>query len=146
MTLAIASRTGFLYPIHKFTPGLAIGTLSPIVLAITILAHYRFGLAADLCGDFRTCALLQLPRTDCTALPQGATTLRRDNSDDERQLFAGPYGLALRRATASARDRDFVSSLGAEQVIEYRKSRFEKSVSRLGVVFDTVGGDTLERS
>ena len=49
-------------------------------------------------------------------------------------------------ATASARNRDFVSSLGAEQVIDYRESRFEDRVQDLDVVLDTVGGETLERS
>jgi NADPH:quinone reductase-like Zn-dependent oxidoreductase len=49
-------------------------------------------------------------------------------------------------ATASARNRDFVSSLGAEQVVDYRASRFEDCAKDLDVVFDTVGGDTLERS
>ena len=49
-------------------------------------------------------------------------------------------------ATASARNRDFVKSLGADQVIDYRESRFEESVKGIDVVFDTVGGETLERS
>jgi NADPH:quinone reductase-like Zn-dependent oxidoreductase len=49
-------------------------------------------------------------------------------------------------ATASAGDFDFVASLGAEQVIDYHRSRFEQSVGQLDVVFDTVGGDTLDRS
>jgi len=48
--------------------------------------------------------------------------------------------------TVSARDSDFVSSLGAAQVIDYRTSRFEELVTGMDVVFDTVGGDTLERS
>ena len=49
-------------------------------------------------------------------------------------------------ATVSARNRDFVSSLGAERVIDYQESRFEDCVTELDVVFDTVGGETLERS
>ena len=49
-------------------------------------------------------------------------------------------------ATAAARNRDFVLRLGAQQVIDYRESRFEESVNGLDVVFDTVGGETLERS
>ena len=49
-------------------------------------------------------------------------------------------------ATAAEENRAFVSSLGAEQVIDYRKERFEDRVRDLDVVFDTVGGDTLERS
>ena len=49
-------------------------------------------------------------------------------------------------ATATARDRDFVASLGAERIIDYRASRFEDEVGELDVVFDTVGGETLGRS
>ncbi len=49
-------------------------------------------------------------------------------------------------ATASARHADFVVNLGAEQVIDYQTSRFEEHVKDVDVVFDTVGGETLERS
>ena len=49
-------------------------------------------------------------------------------------------------ATASARNLDFVTGLGAGQVIDYRAVRFEEHVSGMDVVFDTVGGDTLQRS
>jgi NADPH:quinone reductase-like Zn-dependent oxidoreductase len=49
-------------------------------------------------------------------------------------------------ATASAGDAGFVAGLGAAQVIDYRASRFEDSVRQVDVVFDTVGGETLERS
>jgi NADPH:quinone reductase-like Zn-dependent oxidoreductase len=49
-------------------------------------------------------------------------------------------------ATASARNLEFVTGLGAERVIDYRAVPFEESVSGMDVVFDTVGGDTLQRS
>jgi NADPH:quinone reductase-like Zn-dependent oxidoreductase len=49
-------------------------------------------------------------------------------------------------ATASGRHIDFVSSLGAHEVIDYRASRFEDVVKQADVVLDTVGGETLERS
>jgi NADPH:quinone reductase-like Zn-dependent oxidoreductase len=49
-------------------------------------------------------------------------------------------------ATASARNLAFVSQLAAEQVIDYRSVRFEESVRDMDVVFDTVGGETLQRS
>jgi len=49
-------------------------------------------------------------------------------------------------ATASAQKSEFVRQLGAEQVIDYRTSRFEKELDPVDVVFDTVGGDTLDRS
>jgi NADPH:quinone reductase-like Zn-dependent oxidoreductase len=48
--------------------------------------------------------------------------------------------------TASAHNLGFVRSLGADQVIDYRATRFEDRVRDFDVVFDTVGGETLERS
>jgi NADPH:quinone reductase-like Zn-dependent oxidoreductase len=49
-------------------------------------------------------------------------------------------------ATASARNLAFVSQLGAEHVIDYRAVRFENNLRDMDVVFDTVGGETLQRS
>lgn len=49
-------------------------------------------------------------------------------------------------ATASAANAEFVKQLGAERVIDYKTSRFENEIENMDVVFDTVGGDTLERS
>jgi len=48
--------------------------------------------------------------------------------------------------TVSAHDMDFVKRLGADEAIDYNDSRFEEEVRDLDVVFDTVGGDTLDRS
>jgi NADPH:quinone reductase-like Zn-dependent oxidoreductase len=48
--------------------------------------------------------------------------------------------------TVSAQDIDFVKQLGADEAIDYKASRFEKEVRDVDVVFDAVGGDTLERS
>ncbi len=49
-------------------------------------------------------------------------------------------------ATASARNRDFLRDLGANEIIDYTTTRFEEVVHDVDLVFDTVGGDTLERS
>jgi NADPH:quinone reductase-like Zn-dependent oxidoreductase len=49
-------------------------------------------------------------------------------------------------ATADAAAADFVRELGAEQVVDYRSERFEEQVKDVDLVFDTVGGDTQERS
>ena len=49
-------------------------------------------------------------------------------------------------ATASARDVAFVQGLGADVVIDYRAERFEDKARDVDVVFDTVGGETQERS
>jgi hypothetical protein len=44
-TTVATSLTGFLFPIHQFTPGLGVGILSLILLGFSILARYRFALA-----------------------------------------------------------------------------------------------------
>jgi NADPH:quinone reductase-like Zn-dependent oxidoreductase len=49
-------------------------------------------------------------------------------------------------ATASAADLEYVKSLGAEHVIDYRATRFEDAAGAVDVVLDTVGGDTQQRS
>lgn len=49
-------------------------------------------------------------------------------------------------ATASARNHDYLKSIGADEVIDYRTTRFEDVVKNVDVVLDTVGGETLQRS
>ncbi|HCE47013.1 MAG TPA: NADPH:quinone reductase [Lentisphaeria bacterium] len=48
--------------------------------------------------------------------------------------------------TSSERNLDYVRSLGADEVIDYRRVPFEDAVQNVDVVFDTVGGDTQEHS
>ena len=49
-------------------------------------------------------------------------------------------------ATAAAEDTDFVRSLGADEVLDYKATRFENQVKDVDVVLDLVGGDTQARS
>jgi NADPH:quinone reductase-like Zn-dependent oxidoreductase len=49
-------------------------------------------------------------------------------------------------ATASGRTLALVKELGADEVIDYRGARFEDTVREIDIVFDTVGGETRERS
>ncbi len=49
-------------------------------------------------------------------------------------------------ATCSARNVDFVRSLGAGEVIAYDEQAFEDRLSNIDIVFDTVGGDVHARS
>jgi NADPH:quinone reductase-like Zn-dependent oxidoreductase len=65
----------------------------------------------------------------------------------------GSYAVQLARwrgarvtATSSARHAELVHGLGADDVIDYRTQRFEDVVADMDLVFDTVGGDTWERS
>ena len=48
--------------------------------------------------------------------------------------------------TASGKNRDFVESLGADEFVDYTSQKFEEVVKDADVVFDTVGGDTQQRS
>ncbi len=49
-------------------------------------------------------------------------------------------------ATASAAKSALVKSLGADEVIDYRAEDFSKLAKDMDVVFDTVGGETQEKS
>lgn len=49
-------------------------------------------------------------------------------------------------ATASTANQDFLKKLGADQAIDYTKTKFEDVVKDVDVVLDAVGGDTLTRS
>ena len=48
--------------------------------------------------------------------------------------------------TSSARNREFVLSLGADQHIDYTTRRFEEETGGVDFVLDTIGGETLARS
>ena len=65
----------------------------------------------------------------------------------------GSYAVQLARwkgahvtTTVSAKNVEFVRSLGAENVIDYNATRFEDVVRGADVVIDTVGGDLHARS
>jgi len=49
-------------------------------------------------------------------------------------------------ATTSGRNRAFVKSLGADEVIDYRAQPFEEVVNDVDVVFDTIGGEVQDSS
>lgn len=49
-------------------------------------------------------------------------------------------------ATAAAEHRAFLSSCGADQVIDYKRERFEELVKDAHLVLDLIGGATMERS
>lgn len=48
--------------------------------------------------------------------------------------------------TVAAKDVDFAKSLGADEVIDYETQDFTTVLKDLDAVFDTVGGDTAEKS
>lgn len=48
--------------------------------------------------------------------------------------------------TVSSADTDFVKSLGADEVIDFRTQQFEKMVKDIDFILDTVGGENFVRS
>lgn len=49
-------------------------------------------------------------------------------------------------ATSSAKNKDFVLSLGADEHVDYQTQPFEKVVHDMDIVLDAVGGDHIDRS
>ncbi len=105
-----------------------------------------------------------LSHIEAAAVPIGLLTawqglhLRAKLQKGERVLIhggAGAVGLfavqlarsqgAYVIATSSKANIDFVKHLGADEVIDYREGRFEEA-GLVDVIFDAVGGDTLDRS
>ena len=48
--------------------------------------------------------------------------------------------------TASEAGTNLVTSLGADQIINYKTEKFEEILKNYDAVFDTIGGTTLEKS
>jgi NADPH:quinone reductase-like Zn-dependent oxidoreductase len=64
-------------------------------------------------------------------------------------LFAVQFAKSLGAhviTTTSAATIPLVEELGADQVFDYRSSRFDQQLHDIDLVLDTVGGDTLARS
>ena len=48
--------------------------------------------------------------------------------------------------TSSARHHAFLRELGVDQVVDYTAARFEEVVEQVDLIFDTIGGETQDRS
>ncbi len=103
--------------------------------------------------------------TEAAALPIGALTAWQAMFDlanlsrGQRILITGASGgvgsMAVQLAkakgafvigTASGKNEKFIRDLGADEFVDYTRQPFEEVVKDVDVVFDTVGGDTLERT
>lgn len=106
-----------------------------------------------------------LTHTEAAALPVAGETSWQalfdtaGLTDGQRVLIhaasggVGSVGVQLAKArgayvigTASAANERFVRALGVDEFIDYRSTRFEAVVSDVDVVYDTVGGETQQRS
>jgi alcohol dehydrogenase len=48
--------------------------------------------------------------------------------------------------TTSGKNFELVKNLGADHVVDYQNERFEERAKNLDIVFDTLGGDSLDKS
>ena len=129
---------------------------------------YAEGALAEFCVAPFSCVAPKPPNltfVEAAAVPIGALTAWQGLFDrarlqpGERVLVHGGAGavgvfaiqLAAMHgarvvATASAHNLEFCASLGATQVLDRSRDPIERVVEPVDVVFDTVGGDTLDRS
>ncbi len=129
---------------------------------------YADGATAEYCLTTQAEITLKpksLSHAQAAAVPIGALTawqglLEKANVKAEERVLvhggSGAVGLfavqiahqqgAYVVATASAAHLDVVRSLGADQVLDYKAEPFELAVRNLDVIFDAVGGETLQRS
>src|SRR5713101_7245924 len=123
-------------------------------------AEYTLALPSELAPKPRTLDYVQAAAVPLTALTAWQALFDHANLVAGQTVLihgaaggVGVFAVQLARwagahviATASVRNRDFLFELGATEVIDYTTTRFEEVVQSVNVVFDLVGGDTLQRS
>ena len=120
-----------------------------VAIKAAIVARKPDGLSHEACAALALAGLTALVSVEDTLqLKKGETILIQGGA-------GGVAGVAIQIAkhigarvisTASAANLDYVKSLGADQVIDYRAQDFTREVSGCDCVFDTVGGDVATKS
>jgi NADPH:quinone reductase-like Zn-dependent oxidoreductase len=123
-------------------------------------AEYTIALPGELAPKPRTLDHVQAAAVPLSALTAWQALFDRANLVAGQTVLihgaaggVGVFAVQLARwagahviATASVGNRDFLRGLGASAVIDYSTTCFEEVVKPVDVVFDLVGGDTLQRS
>jgi len=124
------------------------------------LAEYMIATPAQLAGKPSSITHQQAAALPLSALTAWQALIVRAAIDSGQRVLihgaaggVGNMGVQLAHwrgayvyATCSAANSEYVLAAGADEVIDYRKSRFEDIASDVDVIFDAVGGETLERS
>lgn len=116
-----------------------VGYLSPKPRALTMTEAAAVPLVAMTAGQ---------GLFDCGGLRRGQRVLIHGGAGGVGHLaiqLAKTRG-AWVATTVSQLDIDFVTRLGADQVVEYESERFEDVVKPVDLVLDLIGGDTQDRS
>lgn len=152
--------------VEEIGPGVTTITRGSMVYALTAFgrdgaeADYTIALPSELAPKPRS-----LDHVQAAAVPLSALTAWQALFDHAGLLAGqtilihgaaggvGVFAVQLARwagahviATTSARNSDLLRELGANEIINYTTTRFEDVVHDVDIVFDTVGGDTLQRS
>ena len=123
-------------------------------------AEYCVAPAAPLAPKPRTIEYVQAAAVPISALTAWQALFERAQLQAGQRVLihgaagsVGSFAVQLARwrgvhvtGTASAQNQDFVRELGADQVIDYRATRFEEIVRDLDAVLNTVVGETFQRS
>lgn len=85
---------------------------------------------------------------DAAGIEQGQTVLIHAAAGGVGHLAVqlAKYKKAHVIGTASKRNEEFLRQLGLDEFIDYQSTRFDDVVKNTDVVFDTIGGDTQQRS
>ncbi len=152
--------------VEKLAPG--VSDLSPGNEVYGLLNFWRDGAAAESVA-VRASDLAPKPRSldfvQAAAVPLSGLTAwqalfdHAKVSQGDRVLIhgagggVGSFAVQLAKwkgahvvATCSKANADLGLELGASEVIDYTRTRFEDEVQEVDAVLDTVGGDTLDRS
>jgi NADPH:quinone reductase-like Zn-dependent oxidoreductase len=152
--------------VEEVGPGVTTLTRGSEVYALTAFdrdgaeAEYTIALPSELAPKPRTLDHVQAAAVPLTALTAWQALFEYANLVAGQSVLihgaaggVGVFAVQLARwkgahviATASARNSDFLRELGANEVIDYTTTRFEEVVQNVDLVFDLVGGDTLQRS
>lgn len=123
-------------------------------------AEYTIALPSELATKPRTLNHVQAAAVPLAALTAWQALFEHVNLTEGQSVLihgaaggVGVFAVQLARwagahviATAAAHNRDFLLELGANEIIDYTTTRFEEVVHDVDLVFDLVGGDTLQRS
>jgi len=152
--------------VEEVGPGVTTITRGAEVYALTAFdrdgaeAEYTIALPGELAPKPRTLDYVQAAAVPLTALTAWQALFEHAGLVAGQTVLihgaaggVGVFAVQLARwaggqviATSSARNRDFLRELGANQIIDYSTTHFEEVIHDADIVLDTIGGNTLERS
>jgi NADPH:quinone reductase-like Zn-dependent oxidoreductase len=145
--------------VHRFKPGDAVfGATNPQFIGA--YAEYALAAAGMIAKKPRSLTFEEAASAPVVAVTAWQMLFDYANARAGQSVLiheaagnVGAYAIQLARqaglrifATASSQHAQFLESLGAEKVIDYKTTPFENVVPQVDIVLDLVGGETTKRS